>query len=66
MDKFDDANGVSTVEESPGIQFALLRGVDIDELHKKVQAGLDGESIPHFTNDELRVLKACIEVACEF
>lgn len=54
------------MDDNPGVAFALSRGVDIEELHKKVQAGLDGESISHFTADELRVLKACIEVACDF
>lgn len=38
-------------------------GVDLHELLSKVQDGLAGVSIQHFTDAELRVIQVALEVA---
>lgn len=39
--------------------------INAAELRKKVQDGLDGVSIDHFTDGELYVIKAALEIAGE-
>lgn len=40
--------------------------VDLDYLMGKITAGIQGVSIAHFTDDELRVIQSAIEIAGEF
>ena len=61
------------MDDNPGATYALLHGVDIDALHMKIVSSLEkvrhspGECEPqNFSEKELRILKACIEVACDF
>lgn len=51
--------------EGPDVYAGKL-GIDIGDLHVKICAGINGVSISHFTDAELKFLKACLEVACEF
>ena len=48
------------------IDYANNLGVSIEDLHKKICDGLAGVSISHFTDDELKMLKAALEIAVEW
>ena len=61
------------MDDNPGVTYALQRGVCIDELHKKIALSIEkvmhspgGCEPQNFSKGELQVLKACIEVACDF
>lgn len=52
--------------QKPCEELADKLNVDIGDLHMKICAGINGLSISHFTDEELKFIKACVEVACDF
>lgn len=57
--RYDDIDS-----ENPGVIYAREQGVDITLLHEKIKD--TPFRVLQFTEAELRVLAACIEVACGF
>ena len=53
-------------EQNAGVEYATSQGVNVEELHDRICRAINGEDVPHLSVAELKVLKACIEVACEF
>lgn len=54
--------------ENPGVKYASEQGVDIGELHTLLVNSEEylGGAVIRLTQAQVRVLKACIEVACGF
>lgn len=51
---------------SPAEDYAETLGVSIEALHKKFSDAQEREEAPSLSVEEVRFLKACLEIACNY